>query len=39
LTAEQAAAIAFDGASLDGLCREPGAIATAAESDSTPFAP
>jgi hypothetical protein len=36
LTAEQAAAIAFDGAALEVLCREPGAIVAAADSDSTP---
>jgi predicted ATPase/DNA-binding winged helix-turn-helix (wHTH) protein len=38
LTAEQAAAIAFDNAPLDGLCREPSAIVPATDSDSTPFA-
>jgi tetratricopeptide (TPR) repeat protein len=38
LTAEQAAAIAFDDGSLDGPCREPSAIIPAADSDSTPFA-
>ena len=38
LTEEQAAAIAFDDAPLDGLCREPSAIALAADSDSAPFA-
>jgi hypothetical protein len=38
LTEEQAAAIAFDEAALDGFCREPGAIVGAADSRSTPFA-
>jgi tetratricopeptide (TPR) repeat protein len=36
LTAEQAAAIAFDGAALEVLCREPGAMVAAADSNSTP---
>jgi hypothetical protein len=38
LTAEQAAAIAFDEVALEELCREPGAIAPAADSDSLPIA-
>jgi hypothetical protein len=38
LTEEQAAAIAFDEAPLDGLCDDRSAIAPAAGSDSTPFA-
>jgi hypothetical protein len=38
LTEEQAAAIAFDGASLDGFSRDAIAVAPAAESDRRPFA-
>lgn len=37
-TEEQTAAIAFDEAPLDGLCREPSTVAPAANSDSLPFA-
>ena len=36
LIAEQAAAIAFDGAAVEKLCREPGAIVPAAVSNGTP---
>jgi predicted ATPase len=38
LTAEEAAAIAFDDAPLDGLCREPGVMVPAADGDGLPFA-
>ena len=39
LTEEQAAAIAFDDAPLDGLCREPGANAPTADSNCISLAP